>query len=86
MAKTKATAQDFLSKMKLPEPEGKESAPITAEAAKVEAARIAAVETESFMKDICCLRLSRVGAGCPFVAAPSRAAWPSFCDRFVTVG
>lgn len=39
MAKTKATAQDFLSKMKLPEPEGKESAPITAEAAKVEPRR-----------------------------------------------
>jgi hypothetical protein len=39
MAKTKATAQDFLSKMKLPEPESKESTPIAAEAAKVEPRR-----------------------------------------------
>ena len=34
MAKTKATAQDFLSKMKLPEQEREESAPIAGEAAK----------------------------------------------------
>ncbi len=39
MAKTKATAQDFLSKMKLPEPESKESSPIATEAAKVEPRR-----------------------------------------------
>ena len=39
MAKTKATAQDFLSKMKLPEPESKESSPIATEAAKVESRR-----------------------------------------------
>lgn len=41
MAKPKATAQDFLSKMKLPEPESEESAPIAAEAAKVEPRRTA---------------------------------------------
>lgn len=41
MAKTKATAQDFLSKMKLPEQEGAESAPIAAEAAKIEPRRTA---------------------------------------------
>ena len=39
MAKTKATAQDFLSKMKLPEPESQESTPIAVEAAKVEPRR-----------------------------------------------
>lgn len=39
MAKTKATAQDFLSKMKLPEQESEESAPIAAEAAKIEPRR-----------------------------------------------
>ena len=41
MAKTKATAQDFLSKMKLPELEREESAPIAAEAAKIERRRTA---------------------------------------------
>lgn len=39
MAKTKATAQDFLSKMKLSDPESKESTPIADEAVKVEPRR-----------------------------------------------
>lgn len=42
MAKTKATAQDFLSKMKLPEQESGESVPpIAAEAVKIEPRRTA---------------------------------------------
>ena len=41
MAKTKATAQDFLSKMKLPEEQGQEVAPIAVEATKTEPRRAA---------------------------------------------
>ncbi|WP_040594381.1 hypothetical protein [Mesorhizobium metallidurans] len=41
MAKTKATAQDFLSKMKLPEQETEATAPIAAAPANVEPRRTA---------------------------------------------